>query len=184
MLAIYKDFCVFYLMCTFCFGILDFAYSRHNCDLLCWRELVSSTDKPLLVLLLLGGTKILLILLLTLLSYADEPSISSPRIEPSIASIKRRYCRFILMRLLEARRKSLLLKEADIVQGHARLQQAIAIFRRDARKLNERTDLQLLMPLQQVLHVDEIEEWQLLRRFKEYARVREVDLYRLVRANP
>ncbi|KAL7733257.1 hypothetical protein ACLKA6_004762 [Drosophila palustris] len=164
-------------------AILDYGHIRHGCDLICWRQQLEQVeDKPLVVMLFVVGFKLMLMLILTLLSYLKV----RPRVEPRISQVKRRFCRFIVMRLLAAHDEFLHGKSWSDFQGrHAALVEAIHLFRSDARKLCERNSTELSLPIQQMLPVEEQEETELLKRgYKCVPQLRETDIYRLVLALP
>lgn len=168
-------------LCIISMAILDYGYTRHGCDLICWRQQLETVlDKPMVVMLFVVGFKLMLTLILTLLSYLKV----RPTVTPPISHVKRRFCRFIVMRLLAAHDEFLTGK--DEFQGrHAALVEAIHLFRSDARKLCERSSTELSLPIQQMLSVEEHEETELLKRgYKCLPQPRETDIYRLVLALP
>ncbi|EDW69062.2 uncharacterized protein [Drosophila virilis] len=170
--------------CIFLVGLLDYSHWVHGCDLFCWQQqLARVDDKPMALMLLIVGFKMLLILILTLLSYRR----ARPELEPTIGHVKQRYRRFIVMRLLAAHNQ-FLHGDEQIHQRHAELLQAIQLFRADARKLYERTSEQLSQSIQQMLPVEEQQEQELLQmgydKYKCVTQLREVDIYRLVLALP
>ncbi|XP_034481909.1 uncharacterized protein LOC117787476 [Drosophila innubila] len=169
------------LLCIIFIAILDYGHSWYGCDLICWREQLELVeDKPMVVMLFVVGFKLMLILILTLLSYLKV----RPTVEPPISHVKRRFSRFIVMRLVAALDEFLLGKR-DFHERHAALIEAIHLFRSDARKLCERIPTELGLPIQQMLSVEEQEEKKLLKRgYRCMPQLRETDIYRLVLALP
>lgn len=163
---------------------LDYAHSAHDCDLLCWcQHLEAIEHKPMLVMIFMASLKLLLILILTLLSYTQM----RPYLDPPIADAKHRYCRYLLMRLLAAH-EDFLHDNLALPERHAALLEAIQLFRSDGRRLYERTVAQLSQSMQQMLPVEEEEETALLARgfddFKCVKQLKETDIYRMILAVP
>ncbi|EDV96990.1 uncharacterized protein LOC6558170 [Drosophila grimshawi] len=163
-------------------GILHYGHGIHGCDLLYWRQMLARLkDKPMAIMLLIGVLKLLMILIRTLLSYTEVPQ----EIGPPISIVKRRYRRFIVMRLLAAHKKFLRDKR-QIQQRHSDLLQAIHLFRKDGRRLYECTADQLSQSIQQLLPAEEQQELDLLQlgydRYKCVSQLREMDIYKLVLA--
>ncbi|KAH8397688.1 hypothetical protein KR215_007168, partial [Drosophila sulfurigaster] len=156
-------------------AIVDYGHSMYGCDLIWWLEqLEKFGDKPLVAILIVGSVKMMLILLLTLLSYLKVKT----DVDPPISEIKRRFARFVLMRLLAAHDKFLLDCQSDLLDRHAAFVAAVEQFRSDARSICERT-----MPEQQLLPLEEREEAELLRRgYRCLPHLREADMYKMVLA--
>ncbi|XP_017861267.1 PREDICTED: uncharacterized protein LOC108612779 [Drosophila arizonae] len=172
------------LICVSLVGILDYSHGVYGCDLYCWQEQLDLVeDKPMALLLLIASFKLIIIVILTLLSYTQ----TRPALEQSIGQLKRRYRRFIVMRLLAAHHK-FLYGAGELQHRHSELLLAIQLFRSDARKLYERSAEQLRQNVRQMLHVEEQLEQELLQRgydrYKCVSQLRDVDIYRLVLAMP
>ncbi|XP_017111749.1 uncharacterized protein LOC108135515 [Drosophila elegans] len=172
------------LVCLLVMGVLDFGYFYYGVDLLWWRSVVMQEEiTPLSVMFHLAGVKVALILGLTLWSYTREGEKSDIQDMP-ISYVRRRYGRFLMMRLLAS--------VDDLVQLHPRLEdflerhkdfcEAVELFRWEARKLFERSDLQLSLPLHEVLLVRDQQEEELLRRGydERLLQLRELDINKLV----
>lgn len=163
---------------------LDYAHSAHDCDLLCWRHQLDAMEhKPMLVMVLMASFKLLLILILTLLSYTKARAY----MDPPITNVKQRYCRYLLMRLLAAH-EDFLHDNLALPERHAALLEAIQLFRSDGRRLYEHTVERLSQSMQQMLPVEEEEETALLERgyddFKCVKQLKEADIYRMILAVP
>lgn len=172
------------LICASLVGILDYSHGVYGCDLYCWQEQLDLVeDKPMVLMLLIASFKLIIIVILTLFSYTQ----TRPALEQPIGQLKRRYRRFIVMRLLAAHHKFLYGGD-QLQRRHSELLLAIQLFRSDARKLYERSSDQLRQNVRQVLHVDEQLEQELLQRgydrYKCVSQLRDVDIYRLVLAMP
>ncbi|KAH8307041.1 hypothetical protein KR044_003981 [Drosophila immigrans] len=156
-------------------AVLDYSHSKHGCDLIWWREQLEKIgDKPLVAMFLVASMKMMLILMLTLLSYLKVKA----DVEPPLSEIKRRFSRFILMRLLAAHDQFLRASQCDLQGRHAAFVAAVEQFRSDARRICERN-----MPEQQMLPLEEREEAELLKRgYRCLPHLREADMYRMVLA--
>ncbi|KAH8379198.1 hypothetical protein KR009_003576 [Drosophila setifemur] len=165
---------------------LEYGFVAHGCDLLWWRSLVLQEEiTPLTVLLNIAGAKIVIILGITLFSYtrkATNDQQERRKEEMPISYVRRRYCQFVVMRLLAALDALLHHPPEDYLQAHASFCQAVELFRWDARKLFERDDQQLCLPLYQVLSVVDLQEEQLLQLGygEGLLHLRELDIYRMV----
>lgn len=172
------------LICMSLVGVLDYSHGVHGCDLYCWQQQLDRVeDKPMALMLLIAGFKLSLILALTLFSYTQ----TRPALEQSIGYVKRRYRRFIVMRLLAAHHQ-FVHGDDQLQRRHSELMLAIQLFRSDARKLYERTAEHLRQSVHQMLHVEEQLEQELLQKgYDKYTcvnQLRDVDIYRLVLALP
>lgn len=173
------------LLMTLLIAILDYARIAYDCDLLCWCHYLEAVKeyKPMLVMIVMASVKLLLILILTVVSYTQM----RPYTDPPIAHVKQRYCRYLLMRLLAAH-EDFLQDNQTLPERHAALLEAIQQFRSDGRRLYERSVTQLSLPMQQFLPVEEEEEKALLKRgyedFKCIKQLKEMDIYRMILAVP
>ncbi|KAH8365637.1 hypothetical protein KR093_002883 [Drosophila rubida] len=156
-------------------AVADYSHTIHGCDLIWWREqLEKFGDKPLVLMLVVASIKLMLILMLTLLSYLKVKA----DVEPPLSEVKRRFSRFILMRLLAAHDQFLRESQNDPPGRHAAFVAAVEQFRSDARRICERN-----MPEQQMLPREEREEAELLKRgYRCLPHLREADMYRMVLA--
>ncbi|KAH8319390.1 hypothetical protein KR067_006802 [Drosophila pandora] len=167
---------------------LDQAYVRHGCDLLWWRNMVVQEEiSALSIMINIAGVKLAIILGLTLFSYV-RPAVNSRRPlrqkaeDMPISYVRRRYCRFIVMRLLASLEALIYSPQEEYVHRHMTFCDAVKVFRWDARKLFERNDLQLSLPLHQVLVVEGAVEEALLQEgyAEQLQHLRELDIYRMV----
>ncbi|XP_016965081.1 uncharacterized protein LOC108034653 [Drosophila biarmipes] len=177
-------------ICFLVLGVLDYGYSFHGRDLLWWRQKVLQEEiTPLSVLLHIGGVKIAIILVLTMWSYtrqAAERRWQRQRDMP-ITCVRKRYCRFLIMRLLASLDQLIHHhpRMEDFLERHKDFADAVELFRWQARKLFERTDLQLCLPLHEVLSVDDQQEQDLLHQGydEKLQRLREMDIHMMVYEN-
>ncbi|XP_039486472.2 uncharacterized protein LOC120448504 [Drosophila santomea] len=175
------------VLCLLVMSIIDYGYIYHEWDLLWWCEVVGQEEiTPLTVLLHIGGIKVAIILIITLWSYSREGAAKDQQgnLDMPISFVRRRYSRFLVMLLLASMDR--LIKHHpridDFLQNHKDCGEAVKEFRWRARKLFERTDLQLCLPLHEVLSVDEQQEKELLRLGygEKLTQLRELDIYKMV----
>ncbi|XP_016983643.1 uncharacterized protein LOC108047798 [Drosophila rhopaloa] len=176
------------LICPLVLGVLEYGYLYHKWDLLWWRDLVMQEEiTPLSVMLHIAGIKVAVILGLTLWSFTrvgDKTDMQASQDMP-ISYVRRRYCRFLMMRLLASLDELVShqhLRMVDFQQMHKDFCMAVELFRWEARKLFERSDLQLCLPLHEVLLVKDLQEEDLLRRGygERLEHLRELDIHRMV----
>lgn len=171
------------------FAALDYGYKVHGCDLLWWFSQVAPLNiSPLSVLLHIACAKVTVILGLALGSYIRSAVVKElPALaDMPISFVRRRYCHFIVMRLLASLDELVLEPESmdlkDYIQRHARLSTAVELFRCQARKVFERTDQQVTRPLHEILVVDDRLEMDLVHRgYGKCVRpIREWDIHRMI----
>ncbi|XP_017095935.2 uncharacterized protein [Drosophila bipectinata] len=168
--------------------VFDQAYVRHGCDLLWWRNLVLQEEiSAMSIMLNIAAVKMTIISGLTLFSYfrpaANNRRSQRPKTEDMpISYVRRRYCRFIVMRLVASVEALGNSTEEEYIYRHMAFCDAVEVFRWDARKLFERNDLQLSLPLHQVLVVEDAVEEALLQDgyAEKLKHLRELDIYRMV----
>lgn len=178
------------VLCLLVLGVLDYGYFFHGWDLLWWRQMVLQEEiTPVSVLLHIGGVKVAIILVLTMWSYtrqAAEKRLQRNQDMP-ITQVRKRYCRFLIMRLLASLDKLIHhhSRMEDFLDRHKDFSDAVELFRWEARKLFERTDLQLCLPLHEVLPVEDQQEKDLLHQGygEKLHRLRELDIHMMVYEN-
>ncbi|XP_017080264.1 uncharacterized protein LOC108114028 [Drosophila eugracilis] len=176
------------LLCLLGFGVLDYGYCIHGCDLLWWRQIVMLEEiTPLSTMLHIVCIKAVLILGLALWSYnrteESKEHLQTHKDMP-IAYVRRRYCRFLVMRLL-ASLDMLIYNQPrlkDFSLRHKDLNDAVELFRWEARRLFERTELQLRLPLHEVFPVEDLQEEKLLQLGygENLQQLRELDIHMMV----
>ncbi|XP_017151185.1 uncharacterized protein LOC108161433 isoform X1 [Drosophila miranda] len=184
--------------CTIMFvmlvGILDYSYVKSNCDLLWWKkQLTDPKVGPMFALLYIVTFKVSLILFMTFWSYTKKIDREQEKNDTPISEVKRRYRRFIMMRLLKA--FNVLVEERNLLnlshsgnvkkrflKKHSKFIKEVELFRWNARKLYERTDNHLFLPLHQVLTVDDELEYQLLQSGygDRLTMLRDVEIHQMV----
>ncbi|KAH8327694.1 hypothetical protein KR074_010812 [Drosophila pseudoananassae] len=169
-------------------SVFDQAYVRHGCDLLWWRNLVLQEGiSAMSIMINIAAVKLGIILGLTLFSYL-RPAANNRRSQRNkaedmpISYVRRRYCRFIVMRLVASVEALGTSPPEDYIYRHKTFCDAVEVFRWDARKLFERSDLQLSLPLHQVLVVEGAAEEALLQDGygEKMKHLRELDIFRMV----
>ncbi|KAH8360879.1 hypothetical protein KR084_010187 [Drosophila pseudotakahashii] len=178
------------VFCLLLLGVLDYGYLYHGCDLLWWRQMVLKEEiTPLSVMLHIGGVKMAFILGRVLWSFTRQAAAKhlQSNQEMPIAHVRSRYCRFLVMRLL-ASLDALIHhhpRMEDFLQRHKDFNDAVELFRWDARKLFERTDLQLCLPLHEVLPVQDQQEQVLIDQGygEKLQQLRELDIRMMVYEN-
>ncbi|EDW79561.1 uncharacterized protein Dwil_GK20348 [Drosophila willistoni] len=146
-------------------GILDYGYKLNGWDLLHWRQQIVQIEiSPMSLMLFIGGVKLAAILMLTLWNYLRYKAHNPPQ-EPqlSVQFVKERYCRYIVMRVMAVIDDLMVLTDScQYHLQHSMLLKGIELFRWDARKLFELTELQLCLPIHQVYPVDAQRERELI----------------------
>ncbi|KAH8300542.1 hypothetical protein KR018_011961 [Drosophila ironensis] len=167
-------------------GSLDYVYRWHGCDLLWWRYLFTRMT-PLYTMAAIAASKLILILGLVLYSYLSPMTKGVQREERNpedmpIAHVRRRFCYFIMMRMMASLSALIESPVEELEERHMAFCMAVNTFRFDARKLFERTDLQLNISLHEVLVVDESVEDLLIEEGhgEKLQNLRELDIYRMV----
>ncbi|XP_017010822.2 uncharacterized protein [Drosophila takahashii] len=175
------------VFCLLLLGVLDYGYLFHGWDLLWWRQMVLKQEiTPLSVMLNIGGVKMGIILGHALWSYTRQAAAQHlpGNQDMPIAYVRRRYCRFLIMRLLASLDRLIHHhpRLEDFQQRHKDLNDAVELFRWEARKLFERTDLQLCLPLHEVLPVEDLQEEVLLHQGygEKLLQLRELDIQMMV----
>ncbi|XP_022215455.2 uncharacterized protein LOC111069625 [Drosophila obscura] len=175
-------------------GIMHYSYVRNNCDLLWWKhQLTDHMVGPMVVMLYIIIFKVSLILSMTLWNYMKKQDKEQENAhEMPIAEVKRRYRRFIMMRLLRAVEKFVHRPLCDVLRHdrvrrrflrrHEKFVKEVALFLWNARKLYERTHDQLYLPLHQVLLVDDRREEQLLQLGygERLTSLKDLDIHKMV----
>ncbi|EDX10827.1 uncharacterized protein LOC27206217 [Drosophila simulans] len=156
---------------------LHYQWSVHHYDLMYWKRLaeVFSQDIDciqLAILLLIFAINAIFVFII--LSVYMRPALDNGS-DMSLVEIKDRYARFILLRLIarldriqskiSAKRKSLTFQH--YVRAHTNMVKAVAVFRKDARKLILPNESEILMPIEDIYGVADDEE-RLLRRSGYY----------------
>ncbi|KAI8041346.1 hypothetical protein M5D96_005604 [Drosophila gunungcola] len=137
---------------------LHYQWQMHHYDLMHWKHLTEAFSQD-----------IDCFQLAILLGNPDDGG------EMSLPEIKDRYARFILLRLIarldrihskiSAKRKTLTFQHC--ARAHANMAKAVALFRKDARKLILPNESEILMPIEDIYGVAEDED-RLLRRSGYY----------------
>ncbi|XP_033159081.1 uncharacterized protein LOC117140341 [Drosophila mauritiana] len=169
------------VLCLIVLSIMDYGIL----DLFCWFETVEKENIPLTVLMYIGGLKVAIILFLALWCWTREAEKNQEdNLDMPISYVRKRYCRFLVMHLLASIDRLIHhhLHIDDFLQGHKDCVEAVEQFRWRARRLFERTDLQLCVPLHEVLSVDDQQEKELLRLGygDKLEQLRELDIYKMI----
>jgi len=170
------------VLCLIVLSIMDYGIL----DLLCWFETVEEENIPLTVLMYIGGLKVAIILFLALWCWTREEAEKNQEgnMDMPISYVRKRYCRFLVMNLLASVDRLIHHHSHidDFLQSHKDCGEAVEQFRWRARRLFERTDLQLCVPLHEVLSVDDPQEKELLRLGygDKLAQLRELDVYKMI----
>ncbi|XP_016965101.1 uncharacterized protein LOC108034672 [Drosophila biarmipes] len=156
---------------------LHYQWKMHHYDLMYWKRLAEALSQDIDVFqlaILLVIFAINAILVSIIMSVYLRPAAESNG-EMSLLEIKDRYARFILIRLiarldriqskLSAKRKSLTFQH--YARAHTNMVKAVALFRKDARKLILPNESEILLPIEEIYGVAEDEE-RLLRRSGYY----------------
>jgi len=156
---------------------LHYQWKMHHYDLMYWKHLAEAFSQEidffqLAILLVIFAINAIFVFII--LSVYLRPAIDNNG-EMSLLEIKDRYARFILIRLiarldriqskLSAKRKSLTFQH--YARAHTNMVKAVALFRKDARKLILPNESEILMPIEDIYGVAEDEE-RLLRRSGYY----------------
>ncbi|KAH8379200.1 hypothetical protein KR009_003581 [Drosophila setifemur] len=152
---------------------LHYQWRIHDYDLVYWKHLAETFSQDidsfqltmLLIIFAINAIFVFIILGVYLRPALDDGG------EMSLLEIKDRYSRFILLRLiarldriqtkLSAKRKSLTLQH--YARAHTNMVKAVALFRKDARKLILPNESEIMMPIEDIYGVAEDEERQLRR---------------------
>ncbi|XP_017059173.1 uncharacterized protein LOC108099986 [Drosophila ficusphila] len=156
---------------------LHYQWRMHHYDLMTWKSLAEAFSQDidcfqLAILLLIFAINAVFAFII--LSVYLRPVLDTGG-EMSLLEIKDRYARFILLRLIarldriqskiSAKRKSLTFQH--YARAHNQMAKAVALFRKDARKLILPNESEILMPIEDIYGVAEDEE-RLLRRSGYY----------------
>ncbi|XP_052844273.1 uncharacterized protein LOC128257337 [Drosophila gunungcola] len=159
---------------------LHYQWQMHHYDLMHWKHLTEAFSQDidcfqlaiLLVIFAINAIFVFIILSIYLKPGQGNPDDGG---EMSLPEIKDRYARFILLRLIarldrihskiSAKRKTLTFQHC--ARAHANMAKAVALFRKDARKLILPNESEILMPIEDIYGVAEDED-RLLRRSGYY----------------
>ncbi|KAH8322175.1 uncharacterized protein [Drosophila kikkawai] len=158
-------------------GYLHYQWKFHNNDLMYWKHMAETfledIDYFQLAMLLMIFT-INAIFVSIILNFYMRPPLEDGG-EMSLLEIKDRYSRFILLTLisrldriqskLSAKRKTLTLQH--LARAHTNMVKAVALFRKDARKLILPNESEIMMPIEDIYGVPEDKE-RMLRRLGYY----------------
>ncbi|XP_026847892.1 uncharacterized protein LOC6601413 [Drosophila persimilis] len=146
----------------------------HSLDLMYWKNVAESFSKEIdtfqlgmiCVIFAINGVYVFVLLTVYLC-----PALERDDVEMTLLEIKDRYARYILLRLiarldriqggLSNRRQSLCLQ--DYTRAHSSMAKAVAVFRKDARKLILPSESEIMLPIEDIYHVAEEDERQLRR---------------------
>ncbi|KAH8286150.1 hypothetical protein KR054_003265 [Drosophila jambulina] len=158
-------------------GYLHYQWKVHNSDLMYWKHLAETFSEDvdyfqLAMLLMIFAINTIFVSII--LNFYMHPPIEDGG-EMSLLEIKDRYSRFILLTLisrldriqskLSAKRKTLTLQH--LARAHTNMVKAVALFRKDARKLILPNESEIMMPIEDIYGVPEDKE-RLLRRLGYY----------------
>ncbi|XP_034657202.1 uncharacterized protein LOC117894327 [Drosophila subobscura] len=154
---------------------LHYQLRMHSLDLMYWKQLAETFAQEidrfqlsmLFVIFLINA-----VFVFVLMSVYLRPGMGhGVDGELSLLQIKDRYARYILLRLiarldriqsrLAARRDGLCLQH--YVRAHCSMAKAVAIFRKDARKLIRPNESEIMLPVEAIYHVEEEDERHLRR---------------------
>ncbi|XP_017080278.1 uncharacterized protein LOC108114041 [Drosophila eugracilis] len=156
---------------------LHYQWKMHHYDLMYWKHLAEALSQDfdyfqLAMLLVIFAINAIFVSII--LSVYLRPALDNNG-EMSLLEIKDRYARFILLRLIarldriqskiSAKRK--VLTFSHYARAHTNMVKAVAMFRKDARKLILPNESEILMPIEDIYGVAEDEE-RLLRRSGYY----------------
>lgn len=152
---------------------LHYQLRIHNYDLMYWKHLAEAFSEDIdcfQLVMLLVIFAINAIFVFIILSVYLRPALEEGG-EMSLLEIKDRYARFILLRLiarldriqskLSAKKKTLTFQH--YARAHTNMAKAVALFRKDARKLILPNESEIMMPIEDIYGVTEDEERQLRR---------------------
>ncbi|XP_022215475.1 uncharacterized protein LOC111069640 [Drosophila obscura] len=153
---------------------LHYQLRIHSFDLMYWKDMAETFAQEIdgfQLSLLLCIFLINAIFVFILLSVYLRPAMEREDSELTLLEIKDRYARYILLRLiarldriqsrLSARRKFLSLRH--YARAHGSMAKAVAVFRKDARKLILPNESEIMLPVEDIYHVAEDDERHLRR---------------------
>ncbi|XP_017841447.2 uncharacterized protein LOC108599171 [Drosophila busckii] len=154
---------------------LHYEWKVHNYDLMSWKRLseacCSATDVDYFQLCVLLAILLINVLFVSLIVATYLHPLGPRDTELTLLEIKDRYARFILLRLiarldriqskLSAKRKSLSLHH--YTRAHNSMVKAVAVFRKDARKLLLPNESEIMQPIEDIYGVADDEERALRR---------------------
>ncbi|EDV96265.1 uncharacterized protein LOC6558968 [Drosophila grimshawi] len=149
---------------------LHYEWKVHSYDLMSWQRLVASccsfTDLDVFQFSVLVIILLINIIFVRLIIAAYARPLSPRDSELTLLEIKDRYARFILLRLvarldriqgkLAAKRKTLSVQH--FARAHHSMVKAVAVFRKDARKLILPNESEIMQPIEDIYGVAEDEE--------------------------
>ncbi|XP_068143158.1 uncharacterized protein [Drosophila tropicalis] len=156
---------------------LHYQWKMNHSDLIYWKEVAETLSQDidtfqlvlLLTIFMINGIFVCIIHNVYLRPTFEDSG------ELSLLKIKDRYARFILLRLIArldriqgklcAKRKSLTLNHYG--RAHTNMVKAVAMFRKDARKLILPNESEIMLPIEDIYGVAEDEE-RLLKRAGYY----------------
>ncbi|XP_070136382.1 uncharacterized protein [Drosophila bipectinata] len=148
-------------------------YPIHNYDLMYWKHMAEAFSQDidcfqlamLLVIFAINAIFVFIILSVYLRPALEEGG------EMSLLDIKDRYARFILLRLIarldriqskmSAKKNTLTFQH--YARAHTNMAKAVAVFRKDARKLILPNESEIMMPIEDIYGVSDDEERHLRR---------------------
>lgn len=153
---------------------LHYEWKVHNYDLVSWKQLgeaCCSTDVDVFQLIVLLTILLINIIFVGLIVAAYMRPLGQRDTELTLLEIKDRFARFILLRLiarldriqskLAAKRKTLSLQH--FTRAHHSMVKAVAVFRKDARKLLLPNESEIMQPIEDIYGVADDEERALRR---------------------
>lgn len=153
---------------------LHYEWKVHNYDLMSWKQLSEacySTDVDIFQLTVLLTILLINIIFVGLIVAAYMRPLGQRDTELTLLEIKDRFARFILLRLiarldriqskLAAKRKTLSLQH--FTRAHHSMVKAVAVFRKDARKLLLPNESEIMQPIEDIYGVADDEERALRR---------------------
>ncbi|KAH8307044.1 hypothetical protein KR044_003984 [Drosophila immigrans] len=175
----YPAICIGCCIASLLTAYLQYEWKAHSFDLMSWKRLGESCYAaacdidPFQLCVLLAILLINVVFVgLIVAAYAHPLGLGQrDSDELTLLEIKDRFARFILLRLIarldriqgkmSAKRKALSLPQ--LARAHRSLVKAVAVFRKDARKLLLPNEAELLQPIEDVYGVAEDEERALRR---------------------
>jgi len=153
---------------------LDYELKVHNYDLMSWKHLSEAcyaTDIDFFQLCVLLTILVINVIFVGLILAAYMHPLGQRDTELTLLEIKNRFSRFILLRLiarldriqgkLAAKRKSL--NFHHFARAHHSMVKAVAVFRKDARKLLLPNESEIMQPIEDIYGVADDEERALRR---------------------
>ncbi|EDW69066.1 uncharacterized protein [Drosophila virilis] len=168
--------CISLCCCLLALGTayLHYEWKVHSYDLMSWKRLSEacySADVDLFQLLVLLTILIINIIFVGLIVAAYMRPLGQRDTELTLLEIKDRFARFILLRMiarmdriqgkLAAKRKSLNFQH--FARAHHSMVKAVAVFRKDARKLLLPNESEIMQPIEDIYGVADDEERALRR---------------------